>query len=108
MSHPSIVMWSLANESFWGTNHKMAARYVRAVDPTIPTIFSYSKLMATTGEYPYEFDDHTETDLFSNHYLDGPAYEYNYFDKPIVWDEFAHNYDGNEGTIQTDPGFREK
>lgn len=103
MSHPCIVMWSLGNESFWGANHKAAARYVKAVDPTIPTIFSYSKLMSTPD---YPVDEHAETDLFSNHYLDG-ANEYNYYDKPIVWDEYAHNYMGNEGVVMTDPGMRE-
>ena len=109
MSHPCIVMWSLGNESFWGSNHKDAARYVKAVDPTTPTIFSYSKLMTNYGgaEYPGQtFDDHEETDLFSSHYLDAES-EYNYFDKPIIWDEYAHNYYGNEGQIMTDPGVRQ-
>ena len=103
MSHPCIVMWSLGNESFWGANHKYAARYVKAVDPTIPTIFSYGKLMAPPD---YPVDEHEETDLFSSHYLDAGS-EYNYFDKPIVWDEYAHNYMGNEGVIQVDPGIRD-
>ena len=41
--HPSVVMWSLGNESGAGTNHEAAAAYARSFDPvsythlTLPT-----------------------------------------------------------------------
>jgi len=35
-NHPSIVLWSLGNESGYGPNHDAAAGYVRGIDPTRP------------------------------------------------------------------------
>ena len=35
-NHPSIILWSLGNESGYGPNHDAAAGYVRGVDPTRP------------------------------------------------------------------------
>ncbi len=33
-NNPSIVIWSLGNESGWGINFRKAAQYVKATDPT--------------------------------------------------------------------------
>ncbi len=35
-NHPSIIMWSLGNESGHGDNHTAAAGWIRRVDPTRP------------------------------------------------------------------------
>ncbi|MFF3123812.1 glycoside hydrolase family 2 TIM barrel-domain containing protein [Streptomyces sp. NPDC057908] len=35
-NHPSVIVWSLGNESGSGTNHDAAAAWVRAFDPTRP------------------------------------------------------------------------
>jgi beta-galactosidase len=35
-NHPSIILWSLGNESGYGTNHDVAAGYVRSTDPSRP------------------------------------------------------------------------
>jgi beta-galactosidase len=35
-NHPSIILWSLGNESGYGPNHDAAAGYVRHADPTRP------------------------------------------------------------------------
>jgi beta-galactosidase len=35
-NHPSIIMWSLGNESGYGQNHDAAAGYVRGLDPSRP------------------------------------------------------------------------
>jgi beta-galactosidase len=35
-NHPSIVMWSLGNESGYGTNHDALAGWIRRADPTRP------------------------------------------------------------------------
>ncbi len=36
ISHPSVIMWSLGNESGAGLNHEAAAAYARSFDPTRP------------------------------------------------------------------------
>ena len=40
-SHPCVILWSLANESFWGTNIAMQNAYAHQEDPSRLTIFSY-------------------------------------------------------------------
>lgn len=35
-NHPSVILWSLGNESGYGPNHDAAAGWVRAVDPSRP------------------------------------------------------------------------
>ena len=33
-NHPSVVMWSMGNESGWGPNHAAAAAWTKEFDPT--------------------------------------------------------------------------
>ena len=35
-NHPSVIVWSLGNESGHGVNHEAVAAWIRAVDPTRP------------------------------------------------------------------------
>jgi beta-galactosidase len=35
-NHPSVILWSLGNESGYGSNHDAAAAWIRSVDPTRP------------------------------------------------------------------------
>ncbi|MGB3329306.1 MAG: glycoside hydrolase family 2 TIM barrel-domain containing protein [Thermomicrobiales bacterium] len=41
-NHPSIIMWSLGNESGYGDNHDAMATWVRAVDPSRPVHYEGS------------------------------------------------------------------
>ena len=34
--HPSVILWSLGNESGFGANHRAAATYARSIDPSRP------------------------------------------------------------------------
>jgi beta-galactosidase/beta-glucuronidase len=36
MHHPSVIFWSLGNESGRGKNHEAAASFARALDPSRP------------------------------------------------------------------------
>lgn len=56
-NHPSIIMWSLGNESHLGCNHHAMANAARALDPSRPI--------------HYEGDYHIEVaDVYSRMYLD--------------------------------------
>lgn len=94
-SHPCIVMWSIANESEWGPNHDKTSRYIKAVEPTIPTKFSWGSQVPADAAI----------DIQSNHYsMDGVGR----YGRPTVWDEYAHSWsNGDEANVRFDSGFRD-
>ena len=65
---PSVLFWSLGNESEWGENHVAMSAYVRARDPHHPVhyerVVSYAKGYMPEEEYPA----HPLTDIISRMY----------------------------------------
>ena len=59
-NHPSIIMWSLGNESGYGDNHDAMAEWIRANDPTRPIHYEGTRHIA--DRMP------TATDLLSTMY----------------------------------------
>lgn len=116
-SHPSVLMWSLANESSWGVNMQSQADYVRAEDETRPTIFSFGDRAPGGEDAPYE--------IFSMHYasysrdlsgagrhgpgdkeIDGLSKRQR-IPQPVLHDEFAHIPAHNRDEVRRDPGVRD-
>jgi hypothetical protein len=107
-NHPSVLIWSLCNESFGGYNFDVLNRFVRATDPTRPTKFSYPMTMQA---------EHEPVDIWSIHYtnLDGDlgarldnvsvpgAYGH---DMPVLHDECVHVPCYNRGEHRRDPNVR--
>ena len=60
-SHPSILFWSIGNESVYGTNFQQCWDWVKATDKTRPVIFSYP---GSVGEKKPVYD------ILSMHYQD--------------------------------------
>jgi beta-galactosidase len=94
--HPSIVMWSLGNESGVGTNHFAAAAYARAFDPSRPIHYE--------GAIRSDWNQgHTLTDVISPMYPElselvsfaksGKA------DRPIILSEYSHAMGNSNGTL---------
>ena len=48
-NHPSIVLWSLGNEAYFGCNHRKMVELTRALDPSRPIHYE--------GDYPCEMVD---------------------------------------------------
>jgi beta-galactosidase len=90
-NHPSVLFWSLANESDWGNNFQASSEQVRMADPSRPQIFSYGEVDLTSWHYPGP---------------DGPADAANQ-PKPTIFDEFCHLNCYNRREILTDPGVRD-
>jgi len=78
-NHPSIIFWSLGNESGYGPNHAAAAGWVRAYDPSRPVHYEGAISKGQTGamfsSYPLG------TDIIC------PMYEP--IDQLIAWSEFV-------------------
>ncbi|HJN17226.1 MAG TPA: glycoside hydrolase family 2 TIM barrel-domain containing protein [Armatimonadota bacterium] len=94
-SHPSVIIWDIANESNWGSNYARANDYIHAEDPSRPTLFSYQP-------------DPSPTDIITWHYpgIDGPARAAD-SDKPITFDEYCHLNCYNPAEVEADPGLRD-
>jgi beta-galactosidase len=108
-SHPCVIMWSLANESYWGSNFQREYDHAKRVDPGRPVIFSYPITMPEgTRAYDiwslhyasYDCDAAEKTDNFSV----GKSWGR---DAPVLHDEYAHGpcYDLPEQ--MRDPAVRE-
>lgn len=77
--HPSVIVWSLGNESLWGSNFADEYDYAHQEDPSRLSIFSDGVASASA-----------RTDVTSTHYPDPTASWVNRT-KPVVFDEFAPN-----------------
>jgi len=96
-SHPSVLMWSLGNESRWGTNIAKEYAYAKREDPRRPVIFSYPETVPS-GTAGY--------DIWSEHYpkVDGNLKSPGF---PKLNDEYGHVACYNLETLKRDPGVRD-
>lgn len=61
-SHPSVIIWSLANESHWSENFHQADNLAKRLDPTRPT----------TIEHAFTHEDEVTCNIISRHYQPMP------------------------------------
>ncbi|HEX2100312.1 MAG TPA: glycoside hydrolase family 2 TIM barrel-domain containing protein, partial [Candidatus Synoicihabitans sp.] len=111
-SHPSIIIWQIANESDYGPNIRKMYEYIKAEDPTRPIVYSWSHAVPPDEPLPY--------DIYSYHY---PPYDADLgkagvavFNSkaarelpthmPVLADEIAHVATYNRDELQRDPNVR--
>ncbi len=101
---PSVLFWSLGNESEWGENHVAMSAYVRARDPHHPVhyerVVSYGKGYMPEDEYPA----HPLTDIVSRMYTNIDALraqgEFKKESRPYFMCEYAHAMGLGPGTLE--------
>ena len=88
-NHPSVIIWSLGNESVWGSNFVDELKLLRSQDCTRPVIMSYP-------------DGAVGVDIKSVHY---PAFGtvLSSEDEPVLYDEAAHVVCYRQGDLRRDP-----
>lgn len=99
-SHPSVLMWSMGNESTKFEEYfREAAETVRRLDPTRPRIFSQWGPDADGGALEV-----------TNHHYPGPTGpdKYRSHPRPVVFDEYCHMNAYNRLELSADPGLRSK
>ena len=97
-SHPSILMWSIGNESKkFNEYFRRASETVRAIDPTRPRIFSQWNPKGDEGAL----------EIANHHYpgMSGPE-KYRNHPRPVVFDEYCHVNAYNRFELSADPGLR--
>ncbi len=98
--HPSVILWSLGNESRWSPLWAQVNQLVKAVDPTRPTSFHDQ----CWGGFN---NAGSEADIANYHYpgLNGPAAT-DTMKRPVLFGEYAHLTTYNRRELLTDPGVR--
>jgi len=101
-NHPSVIIWSMANESTWGTPWQLVLDELNKVDPTRPVSFH------DQGYGGYNNYGSKSTQIANMHYPGpgGPAIAWK-FERPLLFGEYAHLNTYNRQEIVTDPGVRD-
>lgn len=102
-SHPSVIMWSVGNESApWGKNFEIAHRdYLRQLDTTRPYLFEISSATELNLNPPL-------IDIDVLHYPGLPGTTLATGNpRPVFFGEFSHLNVYNRSENLTDPGLRD-
>lgn len=99
-NHPSVIFWSVANESYWNKEFAQVAEYVRKADPSRPYAFHDQ---AYGG-----FNNQGSTAPIANIHYPGPGgfHEAAKSSRPMTYGEYCHLNVYNRSELVTDPGIR--
>jgi hypothetical protein len=101
-NHPSVLMWSMANESQWGPIWDSIRKELNLLDPTRPVSFHDQ---AYGG---YNNNGSSSVQVANFHYPGpaGPEMARN-FERPLLFGEYCHLNCYNRQETVTDPGVRD-
>lgn len=102
-NHPSVLCWSIANESGWGPNFMAASQAMRMLDPTRPQIFN-----TWFGDIQRYTEDFCE--IANIHYpgYNGPRISRTYGKRPVYFGEYIHLNAYNRLELASDRGLRDQ
>ncbi|KAI9776514.1 MAG: hypothetical protein M1839_009548 [Geoglossum umbratile] len=92
-NQPSVIIWSLGNESGYGRNHRAMYEWVKKADPTRPVHYEGDGNAETADMYSYMYKDIESLQWLGTH--DGDS-----FAKPIVLCEFGHAMGNGPGGLK--------
>jgi beta-galactosidase len=95
-NHPSVILWSLGNESGYGPNHDAAADWLRERDPTRPLHYEGAINRNWSG-------GHRATDIVCPMYADVDSIEafaeFSDDPRPLILCEFSHAMGNSNGGL---------
>jgi len=101
-SHPSVILWSMANESAWGRNWHFANANAAAADSTRPRSF-HDQCYGGYNNY-----GSAEMPVANFHYPGPKGSERSAgIERPLLFGEYCHLNAYNRRELITDPGVRD-
>jgi beta-galactosidase len=105
-NHPSVIIWSLGNESGYGPNHDMLAGWMRAYDPTRPLHYE-GVFRPEWGQGPHTLESlkrgRNVSDLVSPMYAPIARLvewaETTKDDRPFIMCEYSHAMGNSNGSL---------
>ncbi len=107
-NHPAVIMWSIGNESAYGTNFQLEYDFVKKTDPSRPVSFSWPMTAINAGKRSF--------DIAVGHYpgyngkgsdMGGVERNMTHPDYPVLSDEWAHVACYNVGLLRMDPNVKD-
>lgn len=109
-NHPSVIVWSLGNESGYGINHETSAAWIRHTDPTRPiqyegavSPFNNDQSITFNGTLDHWKRGHTVTDIVAPMYApisDIVKWVSTTNDpRPLILCEYAHAMGNSSGSL---------
>ncbi|EAQ93023.1 hypothetical protein CHGG_01258 [Chaetomium globosum CBS 148.51] len=96
-NHPSIIIWSLGNEAFYGRNHKAMYDYAKKIDPGRLVHYEGDADAETADMYSYMYPS---VDTLIKHAKTEGVKPDGTFDKPVVLCEYAHAMGNGPGWLE--------
>lgn len=97
-NHPSVILWSLGNESGYGTNHDALAGWIRRADPSRP--LHYEDAVQTEG---WDHGGLAATDMVCPMYPSIDAIreygESSIGERPLIMCEYSHAMGNSNGSL---------
>ncbi|PSL06970.1 beta-galactosidase [Haloactinopolyspora alba] len=101
-NHPSVIMWSLGNESGTGRNLVAMYEWARERDPSRPVHYEGDRTTVCSDVYSRMYAEHAEVDAIGRREekaLDDPALDAARRAKPFILCEYAHAMGNGPGGL---------
>ncbi|KAL2832621.1 glycosyl hydrolases family 2, TIM barrel domain-containing protein [Aspergillus cavernicola] len=92
-NYPSVIIWSLGNEAFYGQNHKAMYDYIKSVDPSRPVHYEGDTDAVSADMYSYMYPSVDRIVRLAKE-------EGDEFKKPIVLCEYGHAMGNAPGALE--------
>lgn len=102
-NHPSVVMWSLGNESGYGRNHRLIADWTRSRDPHRPIHYEGDTECRSTDVFSMMYAAPEQVDLIGRREeepLDDPGQDARRRAMPFILCEYAHAMGNGPGGLR--------
>ncbi|MBO4944753.1 MAG: beta-galactosidase [Muribaculaceae bacterium] len=107
-THPSILFWSIGNESKYGSNFQKCHDFATAYDSTRPVIWSYPGYQPKDTKPIYDILSMHYPDVYGNLWQVGKQTRgFQGEGIPAIFDEWAHPACYTHATLRDDPNIRE-